>query len=406
MELSDYPRHLARNFLKIIENEDAVHKTDPDHWSVHPIRGKSRRVKVYRRGDLLKCSTDTQRNTDDPCSHILAVLYFEGDFEIHSDKQVYRKSDRGRDYALEERAWKRVPERVPELLAMLLKHLPEQTDEGLGRPRKPLYPQVFQSVMRVWKRSNLRELPGVMQLHQKHNPWGPVSRSTISRFLNHPDTEALLRELLHTTLKPAKDHETILHPDGTGITTNRFTSYFQEKHLKVEERWKHDWNFCLILWTYEYTLIAGADIRSKQFGEAPSIIPLFEKALEVFDIKELGGDKAYDANYLFQWAKERGIDAQFKIRKGPYATPSDSTRKYRVAKIQESQTDPEYYAKRANRKNNAESGNHSFKSLVGDKVYSTSPTAQVNEILCMCIVYNLTRLVVFEETTQTQIVFE
>lgn len=41
----------------------------------------------------------------------------------------------------------------------------------------------------------------------------------------------------------------------------------------------------------------------------------------------------------------------------------------------------------------AEGGNHAFKAVLGDQVYSRNDIAQRNEILCMCIAYNLTRLI-------------
>lgn len=62
----------------------------------------------------------------------------------------------------------------------------------------------------------------------------------------------------------------------------------------------------------------------------------------------------------------------------------------------ESQLDPEGYAAKANRRNNAETGNHAFKAFLGDQIFSKDPTAQRNEVLCMCIAYNLTRLVLLE----------
>lgn len=49
---------------------------------------------------------------------------------------------------------------------------------------------------------------------------------------------------------------------------------------------------------------------------------------------------------------------------------------------------------KANRRSNAETGNRAFKAFLGDQIYSTHPVAQRNDILCMAIAYNITRLVV------------
>jgi hypothetical protein len=401
---------MVRNTLAILAHEDAVQKVDPDHWTVRSLRTPSRRVPVYRRGDLLKCRVDKANSGDQPCSHILAVLFYEGLLELEdTSAAVYRKSDTPRDHALEEKAWRAVPIRLPALLSELLRVglPPEPVPDGPGRPPKPLFPVVYQAVMRVATRMNLRASQGAMETntHREHNPWGAVGRSTVSRFLNDPASTKVLEDLLSLTLLPARPYETLLHPDGTGLTTNLFTSFFEEKHKSKTERRQHDWNFCLFVWTYRYTMIAAADIRRRQFGEAPNVIPLFEKAINVLDVKEIGGDKAYDANYLFQWAKERGIDAQFKIRNTGPSVQSTHRKKYRKAKMEEASLDPEGYAARANRRSNAEAGNHAFKAMLGDRVYSRGEEAQRNEILCMCIAYNLARLILLEEASGDEATF-
>jgi hypothetical protein len=111
------------------------------------------------------------------------------------------------------------------------------------------------------------------------------------------------------------------------------------------------------------------------------------------DIREVGGDKAYDANYNYRYAREHGIDAHIKIRRGHDPTKSYHGNKYRKRQVESQRVDPEGFAARANRRSNAETGNHAFKAILGDQIYSKNPAAQRNEILCMCIAYNLTRLV-------------
>jgi hypothetical protein len=78
-------------------------------------------------------------------------------------------------------------------------------------------------------------------------------------------------------------------------------------------------------------------------------------------------------------------------------TYSHAGKKFRKAKMLESRVyDRRGYAVKANRRNNAEAGNHAFKAILGDQIFSKGAVAQRNEILCMCIAYNLTRLVYLE----------
>lgn len=106
-----------------------------------------------------------------------------------------------------------------------------------------------------------------------------------------------------------------------------------------------------------------------------------------------GGDKAYNAHYIYEYLDRHGIDAQIKLKAN--ANPTNRSAKNRAYKrtVEAARIDPDGYAAKANRRSNAEAGNHAFKAFLGDAIYSRDPIAQRNEILCMCIAYNLARLV-------------
>ncbi len=211
-----------------------------------------------------------------------------------------------------------------------------------------------------------------------------------------------------------RDYETLVHPDGTGLTEQHFSAYFDERYHKDRQRRdenrenkkkdgprKHHWSYAEILWTYGYTMVAAIHTAQQQFGEAPWLIPLMERAGIMLDIKEVGGDKAYDSNSIYRYAREHGIDAQIKVRNTPIPSYSNHRKKYRKAHMLAARLDPQGFEK-ANRRNNAETGNHAFKVILGDQIYSKSAQAQRCEILCMCIAYNLTRLVLVEQERATE----
>jgi hypothetical protein len=414
VSLDRYPRRVVQNTLALLEHEDAVQKEDPDHFLVLSLRTPSRRVHVRRQGDAWRCSVDKKNGTDNPCSHILLVLIYEGLVELpNTAASVERKGDEPRNHALETRAWELVPTRLPALLAKLLRvglpviapDLPPNPRGG--EPRRPNFAKFYQAIIRCgYLRKSLRCTRGDMENHREHNPYGSVGIATQSRFLADPATEEALQKLLLLTLWPVRPYERLLHPDGTGLTEQHFSSYFDERYAKDRQRREarqkglepreHVWTYAEILWTYRYTMIAAIHTARKQFGEAPLLIPLLKRASLMLDVKELGGDKAYDANYIYQYAKEHGIDAQIKVRNTPIPSYSHHGKKYRKAHMLRARLDPEGFAARANRRNNAETGNHAFKAILGDQVYSKNEVAQRSEILCMAIAYNLTRLVLLE----------
>lgn len=406
-------RDLVKNTLNILDHEDAVHRLDPDHWTVFSLKTPSRRIKIHRVGDTFRCRSDPTNSQDQPCSHILAVLVYEGLEQLpNTASQIYRKSNEPRDHGLEARAWQQIPTLLPDYLARLLRAglpviEPKPDLSKRGRPFKPLYPQVYQAVIRVAERMNLNANAGLMQTpnHRAHNPYGGISRSSLSRFLIDPATREYLEKLLLLTLWPARPYEVLVHPDGTGLTEQRFTAFFEEKY-QVRKEWRaHKWTFAEFLWTYRYTLIAGCYAQQGPFGEAPWLLPLLARALVMLDVKELGGDKAYVANYIFEYARQHGIEPQIKLKAN--ANPGPSSRENSAYKrtVHQARVDPKGYAAKANRRSNAEAGNHAFKAFLGDQIYSRDPTAQINEILCMCIAYNLARLVLLSMDQQVAIDF-
>ncbi|MES2156091.1 MAG: transposase [bacterium] len=404
LDVRSLARNMVANTMKILSHEDAILKVNPERWEVYSLRTPSRRVRVRRVGDQFRCSSDKRNSQDQPCSHILAVLIYEGlAITPNTAADVYRKGNEARDHGLEEAAWKLVPTKLPELLGRLLREgLPVMVEPPVinpkgGRPPASTFGLLYQSIMRVAWRNNLRASQGLMASadHRQHNPYGGFSRSTMSKFLVDSETTTLLEKLLALTTWPAKPYETLVHPDGTGLTEQHFTAFFEEKHHKRPERREHRWNYAEFLWTYEYTMIAALYAQPGPFGEAPWLLPLLERASIMLDLRELGADKAYNAYYIYEYARRHGIEPQIKLKAN--AAPSRQTgaraKAYR-AYVHQSRIDPEGYAARANRRSNAETGNRAFKAFLGDQIYSSNPTAQRNEILCMAIAYNLTRLVV------------
>jgi hypothetical protein len=99
------------------------------------------------------------------------------------------------------------------------------------------------------------------------------------------------------------------------------------------------------------------------------------------------------------------MDAQFKVKRNANPTYSHGGKKAFKRRVEESRLDPEGFAAKANRRNNAETGNHAFKAALGDQIYSKDPVAQRVEILCMAIAYNLMRLTYLEVEQGIQVSF-
>lgn len=409
------PRNMVQNTMKILDHEDAILKRDPDIFEVLSLRTPSRRVRVLRRGDSWRCRVDKKSNQEQPCSHILAVLIYEGHVELPSTAAaVWSKGKDGRNHTAEDKAWRIMHVRFPQLLRDLLNEgLPVIAPEPppkRGRPVRPMYPKVFQAITRVFSRQSVRSVESAMASldAQAYNPYGPVKRSTFLDFMAQTD-EAVLEKFLALSSAPARPYETLAHPDGTGLTEQHFGAFFDEKYKgkKGDQDLPrtHRWSFVTILWSYRYTMIAALRTQQGPFGEAPWLIPLLERAAIMFDLGELGGDKAYNSYAIDAYLAAHGIDSQIKVKANANPRNSYHGNKAFKRRVEESRLDPDGFAAKANRRNNAETGNRAFKAILGDQIFCKSARAQRNEILCMAIAYNLTRLVFLEVERGIQVSF-
>ncbi|MCA1810704.1 MAG: hypothetical protein LC623_01680 [Halobacteriales archaeon] len=450
---ASYPRAMRSHALKILDNPEPVQVVDENHWDVVSLKTPSRRVRVYRRDDEIRCKSDKRikageavgghYNQDRPCAHIVAVMVTEGMIERpDTSGEVWTKGDDGRQQGVEAEAWRRVPVRVPELMAKLLHQglpvIAPEPPQASGRPRAPLFTLAYQSVMRCFERGGLYAAQGRMATptHRQHTPRA-LSVAAISRFLAaktgleardpearaRVDPDEVLQKLLALSTWPARPYESVFHPDGTGLTEQRFSSYFDERYSKDVRKQKakrearrkkgqdtasapgarkavkprlHHWTYTEILWTYRYTLVAALYAQQGPFSEAQWAIPLMDRARLMLKPKEFGADKAYNAYYLDAYLAAHKIESQIKVKENANPGRSSARKKAYKRRVERAQLDPEGFAARADRRNNAETGNHAFKAIVGDQIYSKDARAQRNEILCMALAYNLTRLVYLE----------
>ena len=425
--LRGYNRQMLQKAMRTLEHEDAVQVRGRDEWAVLSPGSETRRGLVTRYGDQWTCSTDKPNkgfNQDKPCSHIFLAMYYEGLVELpNTADTVWTKGKQGRNHRLENQAWQEVPVKLPQLLRRLLQQglpiiEPPRRLRG-GRKRKALYPLLYQSIIRVAWRQSLRMSRGAMNTldGQANNPEGSCGVATISRFLASPEATIALEKLLALSTWPARPYESVIHPDGTGLSEQHFSAYFDEKYRKKGKGKKskdgkpekpqkprvHRWSYAEILWTYRYTMVAALHAEGGPFGEAQWLIPLLKRAAVMLQIGELGGDKAYAAYDIFRYAASQGIDPQVKFKDNANPTKSNWRKRAYKQTFEASTLDPLGYAAKANRRNNAETGNHALKAFLGSEVFNRGHLnpktgkvefhARRNEILCMAIAYNLARLV-------------
>ncbi|MEA3189644.1 MAG: hypothetical protein QOD77_226 [Thermoplasmata archaeon] len=402
---------------------------------------------------MWKCDSDhggsNVPNQDAPCIHMVLVFVRLDHIQMpDTSAGVERK---GRDRSAERRAWRRMAQAFPQVLEDLVRVgvpaiLAKPDASKAGRPRR-WEAAVYQAVYRVWHRMNMEASTGLS------NPWGACAASTLGLFHADPEALRVLKMLGAISLWPVRELERIIYPDGTGLSPQHFHAYYDERYRgkkpktkkkskiqkarearlanvpanavlsardrrlrarQVEREAKrlaagkekprlHTWAYAEFLWAYQSGLIAAWHFQSTPFHEAPKFLALLEQARFMLDLKAFGGDRAYDANYIFQYAAKNDLEAHIPTRDTGIPTDSSEKKKYRKAAMIAELMDPDGAAARHGRRNAAENGNAAFKARLGDEVFcrgrrnSKDRTSLEVEVACMVIGWNITRLVMARE---------
>jgi transposase len=212
-----------------------------------------------------------------------------------------------------------------------------------------------------------------------------------SRLLSRPEVTPILYRLLQLSALPLAGLEEggAVAPDSTGIQTTSFGAWREEKHgEKREKRWL---KVHAIVGTKTHVVI-DARVLEANSADAPQFMPLIQGALDAgFNPKTALGDKGYLSRENYTGATRMGLETfiPFKSNSISDAHGSAAWRKaFHLFQANREEFDRNYH-----KRSNVESVFSALKRKFGENIRSKDPAAQVNEVLCKLIAYNLTVVV-------------
>jgi len=213
--------------------------------------------------------------------------------------------------------------------------------------------------------------------------------NTISKVLNRADLTPLFQELIATTSAPLKSVEVDFAVDSSGFRTRSFTPYMEDKYgCKKEHKWLKA-HVCVGTKTNIITALKitdGFESDSKQFA------PLVQETKDNgFNVKEVSADKAYSSRDNLSYIESLGGTAYIPFK-------SNTTGKSGGCKIWSKmyhyfELNKDEFLLHYHKRSNVESTFASIKRKLGDTLKSKNNTAQINELLCKIIAYNIIVLI-------------
>lgn len=350
------------------------------------------RVKIVENAETCTCPDFEDRKA--PCKHVFLVrewLAEEGNEQGSSASVTPFK--RVRPNAI---AFSKAQMEEGRLFPILLRELcagisePERDPHGAGRPPTPLRDQFFCAIQKVYtgfsaRRSKINRVLAASQGHIENAPYFDV----ISKVLCREESTSILLDMVARSAFPFRAIESKCAVDSSGFRTTRFHYYRNEKYSPDR---KNQWLKAHALVGIRTHAVLAIEVTAGNVGDSPQFPLLLERAARAgFDLKEATADKAYNARANFEIAKELGIQAYIPF-KSNQTGQSRGSKAYHDAFLffaYHRDKFDEHYRQRGQ----VEVTFGAWKQVVGETIASRKFTAQVNELLCRTIAYNITMLI-------------
>ena len=369
---------------EIIKNPHAVKKindTTYTVWSQTCDGAYIVSIPEGKRGWVCTCPDHTKNGVK--CKHIFA-LEFRLKTEPPNNRQPTVK-----------RAWKEYNlgqtneiGKFDELLRELTDTVPDEI-QTIGRPKLAIQDQYFCAVQKVYSQLSSRRSQTLLNRaeeneHIEHAP----HFNAMSKFLNRDDITPTLIELIRMSAAPLADIEHDFAIDSSGFRTTSYSAWCEERHGKSKQ---NVWLKAHICTGVQTNIISDVIVTDGHAGDAKQFPSLFHGTKRTFNMREISADRGYLSRAIYALAKDNGVDAfiMFKNNTRSLAKGSPAW----IKAFYHFQNDKEDFLKHYHKRSNVETTFMAIKRKFGETLKSKNTTAQVNELLCKILAYNITVLI-------------
>ena len=276
-----------------------------------------------------------------------------------------------------------------ELLSELTCQIPKQKYNGTGRPSADIGEMIFSICMKIYLDFSSRRSEGDIRIAQQLGYITHVPHfNTILKYLNKPELKEVLKVLVDVSAMPLRQIEENVAVDASGFSTSMFGRWFS---LKQKHENRRLFKKAHIVCGTKTNIIVSVEVTDGYVHDNLMFQEIVNHAFENFKIKELYADMGYSSRKNLQLVANHKAMAfiPFKknVRRLTKGYPIWSTMfnyfKYNRDKFME------HYHQRSN----VESVFSMMKRKQGVSLKTKSDIAQVNEIMCKCLVHNICVLI-------------
>jgi transposase len=369
----------------IVAEKDGVKMVRAGVFSVRSQSGNGA-YRVEENGGW-RCNCPDYLNRGGECKHILATRFY---LEIQRDTPEGTVTDKVRisypqAWAAYNAAQMDEVRAFDALLRDLVEAIPEP-EQAMGRPRIPIQEQLFCAIQKVYSQLSSRR---AYSLFQNAKERGQIDHAphfnTPSKLLNRADITPILHQLIQLSALPVAGIETDFSIDSTGFRTTSYSAYYGEKH---GQKRINNWLKAHICAGVKTNIVASIVITDNHTADTTEFIPLLNKTAEAFKIGEISADMAYISRANIDAVVEAGGQPYIPFRNNCHARARGAAMWNKMYHY--FQMNREEFMAHYHKRSNIEATNAAIKRKFGETIKSKTFTAQVNELLCKIIAYNLT----------------
>ncbi|MGA9996704.1 MAG: transposase [Pyrinomonadaceae bacterium] len=262
----------------------------------------------------------------------------------------------------------------------------DQPPQCQGRPSLSLRDIVFSVVYKVYSTCSSRRFISILQEAYYAGYIGHVPHfNALSTYLMQEEMAWLLTRLVEISSLPLVEHETEFAVDSTGLSTDRYARWVDEKEIIHQKR---EWHKLHIMCARRSKIIPAVVVTPSKDADSPHFQTLFEITSRNFRMLQVAADGAYySRKNVLQVTRVGGVP--YFLIPSP-SLPSDGYKAsacnmvlYLYAK------DRAGFFKNYYKRNNVETAFSMIRACLGTSLRSTSRVAQYNEAICKVICHNL-----------------
>jgi transposase len=383
----------------IAATKSAIKRVNPNLFEVKSQSGVgSYRVTLDEADPSCSCPDAISRGPDDfrarPCKHFLGVrFYLTAERETPHGRIIERiPVTRGQAWSTYNAAQTNEI-RLFDILLRDLVNTVQEAEQTIGRPRLPLKDMIFCGVQKVYSQLSSRRARGLFENASERSQLDHIPHFNVSsKLLNREDVTPILHALILQSALPLKGLERTWAIDSTGFRTTSFGAYCAGKYGAVKP---HSFlKAHLSVGTRTHIISSAVITESQGIGSAdtnhfPKLLQ--ETANAGFVVDEILADKAYSSRANHTAAGDVGAEALIPFKQGArgLALAAPMWKKaYHYFELRRDEFETRYH-----KRSNIESAIGAIKRKFGETLKSKNHVAQVNELLCKILAYNITVLI-------------